>query len=246
VEIELDFEKRFRLAREIIETIVLTILMFLIIRLAVQNFNIDGMSMEPGLHNKELVLVNKWSYLFRQPARGDVIVFKAPPDPTQDYIKRVIGVPGDVITIQDTTVIVNGKPLQETYVDPKRQGNPYPRPITNMLIPPDTYFVLGDNRAGSSDSRDWGCVPRGNVIGLATLVYWPLGQDNNGLIKNYSSVFDNVPAPPSGSKGMTCPVRNTAQSDTGGMNTGDMPMNHDVLYALALSGCVTVIRKRRR
>src|SRR5690242_20526976 len=115
---ELDFEKRYRLVREVIETIVLTVLMFLIIRFAVQNFNIDGTSMEPNLHNKELILVGKWTYLFHPPERGDVIVFKAPPDPTQDYIKRVIGLPGDVITIQNaTTVIVDGVTLKGTYVD---------------------------------------------------------------------------------------------------------------------------------
>src|SRR2546428_8342888 len=97
--VELDFEKRYRLVREVIETVVLTVLMFLVIRLAVQNFNIEGMSMEPNLHDKELILVDKWSYLFHAPDRGDVIVFIAPPNHGQDYIKRVIGLPGDVITI---------------------------------------------------------------------------------------------------------------------------------------------------
>ena len=80
--IELDFEKRYRLVREVIETVVLTVLMFLVIRLAVQNFNIEGMSMEPSLHDQELILVDKWSYLFHAPARGDVIVFVAPPEPS--------------------------------------------------------------------------------------------------------------------------------------------------------------------
>src|SRR5437764_8345243 len=116
--VELDFEKRYRLVREVIETIVLTILMFLVIRLAVQNFNIEGTSMEPSLHNKELILVDKWTYLFRPPARGDVVVFVAPPNPSQDYIKRVIGIPGDKITIKDTTVIVDGMTLREIDVDP--------------------------------------------------------------------------------------------------------------------------------
>src|SRR5579883_2338271 len=97
---EFNFEKRFRLVREIIETIVLTLLMFLIIRFAVQNFNIDGTSMEPNLHNNELVLVDKWSYLFHAPSRGDIVVFHAPPEPAQDYVKRIIGLPGDVITIK--------------------------------------------------------------------------------------------------------------------------------------------------
>ncbi len=190
---ELDFEKRYRLVREVIETIVLTVLMFLIIRFAVQNFNIDGMSMEPNLHNKELILVDKWTYLFHPPERGDVIVFVAPPDPTQDYIKRVIGLPGDVITIQNTTVIVDGTTLKETYIDPARQGNPYAyKVISNMVVPANDYFVLGDNRAGSSDSRDWGFVPRKNIIGRAAFVYWPLGQNNDGFLPNESAIFANV------------------------------------------------------
>lgn len=118
-----NFEKRYRLVREVIETIALTVLMFLVIRFAVQNFNIEGHSMEPSLHDQELILVDKWTYLFRSPTRGDVIVFIAPPQPSQDYIKRVIGIPGDVITIQNNTVIVDGVALKETYVDPRNQGN---------------------------------------------------------------------------------------------------------------------------
>jgi signal peptidase I len=193
---ELDFEKRYRLVREVIETIVLTVLMFLIIRFAVQNFNIDGTSMEPNLHNKELILVDKWTYLFHPPERGDVIVFQAPPDPTQDYIKRVIGLPGDVITIQNTTVIVDGVTLKETYIDPNRQGNPYAyKPINNRVVPTNDYFVLGDNRAGSSDSRDWGFVPRKNIVGRAAFVYWPLGLDNDGFLPNESAIFANIHQP---------------------------------------------------
>ena len=190
---ELDFEKRYRLVREVIETIVLTILMFLVIRFAVQNFNIEGTSMEPSLHNQELILVDKWTYLFRPPARGDVIVFIAPPQPSQDYIKRVIGLPGDTITINNTTVIVDGITLNESYVDPNNQGNIYDyKPIHNLVVPPNDYFVLGDNRRGSSDSRDWGFVPRRNIIGRAALVYWPLHEDNDGFLPNVSAVFASV------------------------------------------------------
>jgi signal peptidase I len=188
-----DFEKRYRLVREVIETIVLTVLMFLVIRFAVQNFNIEGHSMEPNLHDQELILVDKWTYLFRTPARGDVVVFIAPPQPSQDYIKRVIGIPGDVITIQNTKVIVDGVTLNETYVDPRNQGNTFEdKPITNMVVPPNDYFVLGDNRANSSDSRVWGFVPKQNIIGRAALVYWPLQQDNDGFLPNVSTVYANV------------------------------------------------------
>jgi signal peptidase I len=189
---QLDFEKRYRLVREVIETIVLTVLMFLVIRFAVQNFNIEGTSMEPSLHDQELILVDKWTYLFRPPARGDVIVFVAPPQPTQDYIKRVIGLPGDTITIMNTTVIVDGVTLNESYVDPNNQGNIYDYKHIHEVVPPNDYFVLGDNRKGSSDSRDWGFVPRKNIIGRAAFVYWPLHENNNGFLPNVSSVFANV------------------------------------------------------
>jgi signal peptidase I len=206
VNLEYDFEKRYRLVREIIETIVLTVLMFLVIRLAVQNFNIDGMSMEPNFHNHELVLVDKWSYLFHPPNRGDVVVFVAPPVPTDDYIKRVIGLPGDVVSVVGTRVIINGKTLNEKYIAPQNQGNPYV-PTVNLLIPPNEYFVLGDNRAGSYDSRAWGCVPAANLIGRASLIYWPLGQGNNGLPPSVSSVYQNIPPPPANAASDTpCPV----------------------------------------
>jgi len=228
---ELDFEKRYRLVREVIETIVLTVLMFLIIRFAVQNFNIDGMSMEPNLHNKELILVDKWTYLFHPPERGDVIVFVAPPDPTQDYIKRVIGLPGDIITIQNTTVIVDGVTLKEPYVDPARQGNPYAyKVISNMVVPVNDYFVLGDNRGGSSDSRDWGFVPRKNIIGRAAFVYWPLGQDNDGFLPNESAVFANIHQP--GVK---------AASPNGGN-----VINVDGTVLLVIPGVAMVLARRRR
>ncbi len=197
---ELDFDKRWRLVREVIETIVLTLLMFLVIRFAVQNFNVDGPSMEPTLHNGELILVDKWSYLLRPPARGDVIVFVAPPHPDQDYVKRIIAIPGDRITINDTKVYVDGVLLNETYVSPINQGNIFNyKNITNMLIPQGMYFVLGDDRIRSSDSRDWGLVPRANIIGRAALIYWPLQQDNDGFLANVSSVFANVHQPGSSS-----------------------------------------------
>jgi signal peptidase I len=197
---ELDFEKRFRLVREVIETIVLTLLMFLVIRFAVQNFNVEGPSMEPTLHDGELILVDKWSYLFRAPARGDVIVFVAPPHPDQDYVKRIIGLPGDRITVDNTKVYIDGVLLNETYVSPIDQGNPFAfNPIKNMLIPPGMYFVLGDDRLRSSDSRDWGLVPRANIIGRAALIYWPLHQDNDGFLANVSNVYAAVHQPGSSS-----------------------------------------------
>jgi signal peptidase I len=230
---EFDFEKRYRLVREIIETIILTLLMFLIIRFAIQNFNVDGTSMEPNLHNKELVLVDKWTYLFRAPERGDVIVFIAPPHPDMDYVKRIVGVPGDVITIRNTTVIVDGVTLNESYVDPKNQGNEFAnRNITNIVVPPDHYFVLGDNREVSFDSRAWGYVPKANIIGRAAFIYWPLGQDNNGLLKNYAFVFANVHAPGAG-----------ASSQPG---NGPLVIDADALALILVPGISLGVWLRRR
>src|SRR5579872_3092600 len=229
---EMDFEKRFRLVREVIETIVLTVLMFLVIRFAVQNFNVEGTSMEPRLHNGELILVDKWTYLFHPPQRGDVIVFVAPPDPAQDYVKRIIGVPGDRITINGITVTVDGVTLNETYVDPINQGNNSGATIQNKLVPPDMYFVLGDDRVRSSDSRYWGFVPRKNIIGRAALVYWPLGQDNNGFLPNYSSVFASIHQP-------------GATSNTGTEDTS-ANMILIVLAPLSLSLFARKAGKRRR
>ena len=195
LKIEQNFERRYRLLREIIETIVLTVLMFVIINLAVQNYDVDGPSMEPTLHNQERIMVDKVSYWFHQPSRGDVIVFIAPPNPSLNYVKRIVGIPGDVITVQGTTIIVNGVKLNEFYVDPKMQGNPNNVAISNKKVPPDQYFVLGDDRKNSSDSREWGFVPRKNIVGRASLIYWPLGKDNDGFLANASSVFEHVPAP---------------------------------------------------
>jgi signal peptidase I len=181
-------ESRYRLIREIIETIALTILMFLVIRFAVQNFRVDGMSMEPTLHNGEYILVNKAAYLFQPPHRGDVIVFEYPLDPQVDYIKRIIAIPGDTISIVNTKVTVDGVTLNEPYVNPNDNFNPFDS-IVNRVVPPGDYFVMGDNRGNSSDSRQWGFVPQQNIIGQATFVYFPFNEGNFGLLGDYSSVF---------------------------------------------------------
>lgn len=235
---ELDFEKRYRLVREVIETIVLTVLMFLIIRMAVQNFQIQGHSMEPTFHDQELVLVDKWTYLFHKPVRGDVVVFVAPPDPSQDYIKRVIGLPGDVVTIQGTQVYVNGKLIQEAYVKPYNQGNPWTS-FTNRVIPPNDYFVLGDNRGGSSDSRDWGCLPRANIIGRVGLVYWPFGQDNYGLIPNVSSTYTSIPAPPKTNATDICPISPNERLFTGSSQTPSLSIQ--TAFVLIMPGLLVLI-----
>ncbi len=194
--VELDFEKRYRLVREIIETLILTLLMFLIIRMAVQNFVVDGHSMEPSFHNNELVLVDKWSYLVHAPQRGDVIVFDAPPQPGTDFIKRIIGLPGDVITVTNGVPTVNGVTLKEFYVAPaNRAASGTDCPVNQVVVPPGEYFVMGDNRAGSFDSRSWGFLPASKIIGRVALIYWPFGADNYGFIPSAASVFASIPPP---------------------------------------------------
>ncbi|WP_126581400.1 signal peptidase I [Tengunoibacter tsumagoiensis] len=195
---EQNFEKRNRLIREIIETVVLTALMFFIINIAVQNYTVDGPSMENSLHDGERIMVDKVSYQFHAPARGDVVVFIAPPHPEENYVKRIIAIPGDVVTIKGNDVTVDGVTLHETYVTPTRQGNSfYNRPgypvYDHFVLPKDKYLALGDDRINSSDSRDWGLLPRSNIIGRAALVYWPIiHEDNAGFLPNVSSVFANV------------------------------------------------------
>jgi signal peptidase I len=190
---DVNLEKRRRLVRQVVETVILTLLLFLIMNLAVQNFDVDGYSMEPGLHNQERLMVDKVSYLFRQPARGDVIVFSAPPQPSEDYVKRIIAIPGDVVSIKNGVPTVDGVTLKEPYVNSANMGaSPTDKPISNVVVPPGEYFVMGDNRVDSYDSRSWGFVPAHDIIGRVLLVYWPLDANNDGFLPNFSSVFAKV------------------------------------------------------
>ncbi len=175
------------LALASIVTVFVLIFALVIISLAVESNAVTGPAMEPTLHDQDDILVDKASYIFHAPARGDVVVFFAPPAPREKYIKRIIGIPGDVITVNNNTVIVDGTTLNETYVDPAMQGNLSP-PIVNEVIPPNEYFVMGDGRRYSSDSREWGFVPRANIIGRATFIY---GR-KSGFLPDVSSVFANV------------------------------------------------------
>jgi signal peptidase I len=162
--------KQRNVIRDLIETAVLTIAIFLVVRVALQNFKVEGMSMEPNLHNGEYILVNKVDYLLHSPQRGDVIVFRAVPagQPDRDFIKRVIGLPGEYVSVHDNTVFINGKPLHENYL---RRSMTYVFPSTK--IPKNDYFVLGDNRDNSEDSHLWKWLPKDDIIGKAWVAYWP-------------------------------------------------------------------------
>ena len=178
-------KQRSHLAREIVETIALTLIIFLVIRFAIQSYRVSGPSMLPGLQTDDYVLVNKIAYLFHAPERGDVIVFHYPLDTSEDFIKRVIGLPGDTVTLDNKTVQVDGVVLHEPYIS--EAYNPSGKTIK---VPQDEYFVLGDNRPLSDDSRDWGFVPKADLVGKAVIVYWPLSTWE--LINTYSNVYTQV------------------------------------------------------
>ncbi len=152
---------------DIIETLVFSLLLFAIINTLTARIRVDGQSMEPTLHSNEFVIVNRLAYRLGQPKIGDVIVFHPPTDPEQEYIKRVIGLPGDEVVISHQQVKVNGRLLEEPYI-----ASP-PRYESSWMVPEGALFVLGDNRNNSSDSHSWGTVPLRNVVGKAVIVYWP-------------------------------------------------------------------------
>lgn len=158
------------LFRDLLETAVLTLAIFLAVRVALQNFKVEGQSMEPNLHNGEYILVNKVDYLLHGPQRGDVVVFRAVPAgyPDRDFIKRVVGLPGETIAVRSNTVYINGHPLREPYL---HRSMDYVFPPTK--IPNNDYFVLGDNRSNSEDSHLWKWLPRSDIIGKAWVSYWP-------------------------------------------------------------------------
>ena len=176
-------EKLLGWLKETLETLAIAfVLAFLIRAFVVQGFWIPSGSMEPSLQIGDRLLAHK----FFNVDRGDVFVFKYPLDPEKDYVKRVIGLPGDVIRVEDKRVYVNGELLDEPYVvhrdtlirsDVRDQYGP-------VTVPPDSLFVMGDNRDSSADSRYWGFVPEENLVGEAFIVYWPLGR--LGLIREIS------------------------------------------------------------
>lgn len=154
--------------REILETLLLTLLIFWLVRIPTQTFRIEGSSMEPNLHEGQYLIVNKALYWMREPERGEIVVFRFSEDPPKDYIKRVIGLPGETIEIRRGRVYVNGTLLPEPW-----QPNPGLYSDSPITLEADQYYVLGDNRNNSSDSHTWGPVERNRMIGKAWISYWP-------------------------------------------------------------------------
>jgi signal peptidase I len=155
--------------RDIAETAVLTLIVSVAVHAGVQSRQVEGSSMEPTLHTGERVLVNKLAYWsFGEPQRGDVVVFHAWTQ-HEDFIKRVIGLPGDTVEVKDNHVYVNDAPLEEPYLDQPTTGQEGP-----VHVGADEVFVMGDNRGNSSDSRHYGPLPEEEIVGKAWLRYWPM------------------------------------------------------------------------
>lgn len=180
---------------EIIETLLLAVLIFVLVRSVVLNYRVDGSSMEPTLHNGEMLIVNRRAYSnfeigswvnwlpgvsipdgeswypFDPPRRGDIIVFDPPGNSSEPYIKRVLGLPGERISIHDGSVYVNGQRLDEPYLDSQTSWRGIR--TDEYFVQPGYVFVLGDNRNNSSDSRVFGAVPVTDIIGKAWVAFWP-------------------------------------------------------------------------
>jgi len=143
-----------------------------------QPVKVEGTSMMPTLTDQERIFINKFTYRFGLGGieRGDTVVFWYPQDPSKSYIKRVIGTPGDRIRVEGGQVYVNGQALAENYVPSENRDYTSWRDGQEQVVPDGRYFVLGDHRNQSSDSRMWGYVPRENIYGKAVFVYWPLDK----------------------------------------------------------------------
>lgn len=162
---------------EVVQTVLIAVLLFLGVNAVTARIRVEGNSMEPSLHDGEFVVVNRLAYRLGAPERGDIVVFHPPFDPERRFIKRIIGLPGDMIQVLDGTVYVNGESLNEPYIlaSPLYNGE--------WNVGADEVFVLGDNRNNSNDSQNWGAVSRDQVIGKAVVVYWPLTEI--GMIPHY-------------------------------------------------------------
>jgi len=162
---ELSFGEIFR---ELVETVLLTLVLFFLIRTFIQNFRVHGSSMEPNFHEGQYLIINKAVYYLHPPRRGDVIVFRYPRDPRRSFIKRVIGLPGEKVEIKNGKVYINDQLLEEPY-----ETKPGSYSWGPSIVGKDEIFVLGDNRDFSSDSHNWGMLPLRYVVGKAWICYWP-------------------------------------------------------------------------
>ena len=181
-----------RVLRELIEAVVLASLVFMVIQTSIRNFKVDGSSMDPTLEHGQFLMVNKLVYLqldmdrlsrivpfwhvdqssnrfpIHPPQRREIIVFHFPRDTSKDFVKRVIGLPGEKVELRDGSGFINDRLLQESYIT-----TPYDSTMAPLILDNDEYFVMGDNRRSSNDSRMWGPVPESHLLGKVWFVYWP-------------------------------------------------------------------------
>lgn len=167
--------------RELLETIAIALVLFFLVQTVIRNFQVDGHSMDPNLQHGQYLMVDKISYRLpfglNPPERGDVIVFTPPTQPNKDFVKRIIGLPGDTVEITQGEVFINGDSLPNSFGAQLDQSSMSP-----LIVPPDTFFVLGDNRANSNDSRNWGVLSENAVVGKVWLSYFP--PQSWGIITN--------------------------------------------------------------
>lgn len=156
--------------RDLIETILMAVVLFLVLNAVTSRVRVYNVSMQPTLYEGNLLVVNKLAYTFGEPKHGDIIVFHYQGTVTEDYIKRVIGLPGDTVNVSGGVVQVNGQAITEPYIAE------LPGYTGTWKVPEGELFVLGDNRNHSSDSHDWGFVQQEWVVGKAIIVYWPLDR----------------------------------------------------------------------
>ncbi len=164
--------------REILGTVLLAVVVYLLLQATVQSFIVVGTSMKPSLYDEQRILVNKLVYHLQEPESGDVIVFRPLNEGEEDYVKRIIGLPGDTVEIKQSTVYINGSPLSEPYIADQPSYT-----LSARKIPEGNYFVLGDNRNHSNDSHTGWTVPRENIVGKAWLSIWP--PSRWGIINDY-------------------------------------------------------------
>ncbi len=157
-----------RVLLDILQTLILAFVLYFLIDTVIARVKVENISMKPTLQPGEYIVVNKMAYRIGDFQRGDVVVFHF--NPQEDYIKRIIGIPGDLVEVEDGVVSVNGVGLEEPYISAP------PRYSGSWQVPDGMLFVLGDNRNQSSDSHKWGFVARDSVVGKALVVYWPLDE----------------------------------------------------------------------
>lgn len=173
-------EKKENSIWEFIKVVVISVAIVLPIRAYIaQPFIVSGASMEPNFHDGEYLIIDELTYAFRAPERGEVIVFRYPLNPSEFFIKRILGLPGEAVEIKNGKIFINGEVSPESYISAEIEKDTLPN--LKAKLGENDYFVLGDNRPKSSDSRFWGALPKGKIMGRVLLRLWPVAKA--GVIK---------------------------------------------------------------